>query len=414
MSFDVFDQQELSSYLAERLDLISATIKNESDEYVLSVSEIEYRQHLVEKFTISPPTLHVGDATMDQEERMVPAERFPFNYNVVQGKSYPRPAYVIHVPVSGDTYLLSYRPSTRLVWSYPVRLHNEDLVFEVVLFTEDGSRIKQEIQSVLNNLATQLGHVCADVNGYNMRLPEQVQKRFEARKNQIMTQRSVVDQIGIPLRKSADVPSTFAVPSPKIPRKITPKPPTTTGSHIPEPTLADADYQAILKVVHDLGISLERYPSTYEGKGEEDLRDYLLLLLQPQFEGSATGETFNRSGKTDILLRHQNSNIFIAECKFWTGIKSLFDAASQLLSYLTWRDSKAALVLFVRNKKFTEVLKTIEREIPQHPNFSRTVARPSDAWIELRFRLPDDPDREVTVTILAFSLPPSEVGPSAP
>jgi hypothetical protein len=408
LSFNVFAERDLGAYLAERLNLISAAIKNEPEEYVLNVSDVDYRQHLVEKFTISPPVLHLDRVTMDQEERMVPAENFPFTYHVVPGKSYPRPAYVIHVPVSGESHLFSHQPSTRLMWTYPVNLHNDDLSFELVLFIEEAARIRQEIDSVLSNLSTQLGHLCSDVNGYNMSLPEQVQRRLQVRKDQILEQRSVVDQIGIPLRKSADVPKTFAVPSPEMPRKITPKPAATATNAEPEPTLADTDYQEILKVVHDLGVSLERHPSTYEGKGEEDLRDYLLLLLQPQFEGSATGETFNKSGKTDILLRYQNHNIFIAECKFWAGIKSLFDATTQLLSYLTWRDSKAALVLFVRNKKFTEVLETIEQEISRHPHFSKLVSRRSDAWIELRFKLPDDESREVTVSILAFHLPPSD------
>jgi len=33
-------------------------------------------------------------------------------------------------------------------------------------------------------------------------------------------------------------------------------------------------------------------------------------------QGKATGETFNRARKTDILLREGDRNVFIAECKF--------------------------------------------------------------------------------------------------
>jgi hypothetical protein len=62
-------------------------------------------------------------------------------------------------------------------------------------------------------------------------------------------------------------------------------------------------------------------PSTYKNKGEEELRDHILLLLEPNFEGSATGETFNKSGKTDILLRYDGKNVFIGECKFWKGVR---------------------------------------------------------------------------------------------
>lgn len=403
--FKVFAEGDLGAYLSERLDLISGTIKNERDDYVVNVSEADYEQHLVEKFTIDTPVLLVAELSMDQEERMVPAEKFPYSYDVREGKSYPRPAYVIHIPVSGESHLLRYQPSTRLVWTYRVSLHGDELSFEVVTFTEDPARIRREIDSIVNNLQVQLRNLSSEVNQYNMQLPAEVRRRFHQRKSHILNQRAVVENIGIPLRKAPDAPKTFAVPSPLMPKKITPRPQATSRSEESTPTLAADDYAEILDVIHDLGVSLERHPSTYEGKDEEDLRDYLLLLLQPRFEGSATGETFNKSGKTDILLRYQNHNVFIAECKFWSGIQGLFSALTQLLNYLTWRDSKAALVLFVRNKKFSEVLDKIDSEIGEHPNFVREVARKNETWVKFRFSLPDDDSREITLTLLAFHLP---------
>lgn len=55
----------------------------------------------------------------------------------------------------------------------------------------------------------------------------------------------------------------------------------------------------------------ERLPSTYAGKDEETLRDHLILNLEPRFQIGTTGETFNKSGKTDILMRHEGKNIFV-------------------------------------------------------------------------------------------------------
>jgi hypothetical protein len=37
------------------------------------------------------------------------------------------------------------------------------------------------------------------------------------------------------------------------------------------------------------------------------------VQLNRHFEGAATGETFNHRGKTDILIRVDGKNIFIAE-----------------------------------------------------------------------------------------------------
>jgi hypothetical protein len=85
---------------------------------------------------------------------------------------------------------------------------------------------------------------------------------------------------------------------------------------------------------------------------EEHLRDHILMVLDPNFEyGSATGETFNKKGKTDILLRHDSSVAFVAECKFWGGEKVFHKTIDQLLNYLTWRDSKTAVIIFVQYLK---------------------------------------------------------------
>jgi hypothetical protein len=104
-------------------------------------------------------------------------------------------------------------------------------------------------------------------------------------------------------------------------------------------------YDDILKVVYEFGKGMEKKPSTYIGKDEESLRDQFLLLLETRYEGTtATGETFNRNGKTDIILKYakDNSNLFIAECKIWKGAEEFQKAIFQLFdNYLTWRDSKS-------------------------------------------------------------------------
>jgi hypothetical protein len=55
------------------------------------------------------------------------------------------------------------------------------------------------------------------------------------------------------------------------------------------------------------------------------------VQLNSQYEGGATGETSNFEGKTDILIRTESRTVFIAECKYWRGAKSLLAAIDQLL-----------------------------------------------------------------------------------
>jgi len=65
--------------------------------------------------------------------------------------------------------------------------------------------------------------------------------------------------------------------------------------------------------------------------GEEDLRWQILVMLNSHYEGRATGETFNCQGKTDVLIRDGDRNVFIAECALWKGEAYLTEKIDQIL-----------------------------------------------------------------------------------
>ncbi len=175
----------------------------------------------------------------------------------------------------------------------------------------------------------------------------------------------------------------------------------------PEPSIDQATYVEILKVIDAAGKNLERLPSTYDGRQEEDLRDFMVFALGPHFmlDGSVTGETFNKSGKTDILVRYQNANVFAAECKYWGGKQAFLGTIDQLLGYLTFRDSKAAVVVFDQNRGFSADLAKIEEATPEHPNYLRTADKTSETWFNYEFHLPGDRNRVVRLAVLAFHFP---------
>jgi hypothetical protein len=54
--------------------------------------------------------------------------------------------------------------------------------------------------------------------------------------------------------------------------------------------------------------------------------------------------------------RHEGRNVFIAECKFWDGEQSFTATIDQLFGYTGWRDTKLAIVMFVRAKGLTAIL----------------------------------------------------------
>jgi hypothetical protein len=151
---------------------------------------------------------------------------------------------------------------------------------------------------------------------------------------------------------------------------------------------------------------MERSPAAFKDMNEESLRQHFLVQLNRQYEGQATGETFNYSGKTDILIRVKDQNIFVRECKFWTGPKGFTEALNQLLGYATWRDGKLALILFNRTKNHSAVVQQIPDLVKAHPNYRRAAKYESGSSAG-RYVLhhPSDPDRELVVTVLVYDVP---------
>ena len=154
-----------------------------------------------------------------------------------------------------------------------------------------------------------------------------------------------------------------------------------------------------------MGRQFERLPSTHKSKQEEDLRDSLLVMLDGQFGASATGETFNKKGKTDILLKSkEGENIFAAECKFWTGQEGYLKTITQLLKYLTWRDSKAAVIMFVRNKNFSSVLNAVNISTKKHSNYLSYISNEDDTWFNYLFFLNEDNNRQLKLAVMLYHL----------
>ena len=150
---------------------------------------------------------------------------------------------------------------------------------------------------------------------------------------------------------------------------------------------------------------MERSPNAFKSIDEESLRSHFLVQLNGHYEGQATGETFNYSGKTDILLRVDGKNIFIGECKYWSGPKETHQTLDQLLSYSSWRDTKVALIIFNRKRNFSTVLEAITPTVEAHPNFKRSLAISGETRFRFVIAHRDDPAREMIVTVLAFDVP---------
>jgi hypothetical protein len=172
-----------------------------------------------------------------------------------------------------------------------------------------------------------------------------------------------------------------------------------------EPALQAEVFDHILEVIRFSGSAMEQAPATYAQLGEEDRRNVIVSNLNSHYRGQASAEAFNRAGHTDILISHENKNLFIAECKIWHGRQSLTDAIDQLFSYTAWRDTKTALVVFVGEKRFGEITKRAREALAAHPQFKEWQGEPGESEFRATMTWPDDPDREIDLALTLFHIP---------
>ncbi len=385
-------------------------ILSQSDTYILNVNVDDFANHLVQKYELDMPEIHFDNTTVDSVEREIPASMFPrfdfrfFDMNVKIRKQ----VIVYHIPYSGEINLLELTPNPCVLRGYEckVDLRLKNILIEVIDFYGNSEKIIEQFNEKKGDILSNYNYLKINITSFNKGLPQMIIQMIENRKQQLLNKNNLLASLGVPIKKKEGVAETFSVPKPKLKEKIIIKPVVYDKEFKPEPTLDESNYRKILKIINDVGKNFERLPSTYMGKSEEDIRDFILFTLDPNFElGSASGETFNKTGKTDILLRYDSNVVFVAECKYWKGEKNYLKTIDQLLGYLTWRNSKIAVINFVQNNEITEVLGKIKSATKTHSNFLKELNVNDENWFNYKMHLNGDRNRELDLAIISFHLP---------
>lgn len=172
-------------------------------------------------------------------------------------------------------------------------------------------------------------------------------------------------------------------------------------------TISEKGYSEIIERINSFGKNLEKYKNLYDKFGEEGFRDFFLPHLNSiSVKHTATGETFNKIGKTDILIQDDHgNNIFIAECKLWKGEIAFLQAINQLLErYVTWRDEKVAIIVFNKDvQNFTGVISTSTTAITKHPLFNSYEGQRFPTSYSYTFKHPDDDKRIIKLELILFN-----------
>lgn len=383
-------------------DQIRKKIESETKEYILGVDEEEYMNFLIEVFKVIPLVIYEESEQIEQPK--VTKEKVTGR---LRDYEYEQEVYIFTVryTFSGSTVLFKIKPSSWTMTSYDISVdeHSNAVSFSFKLFEQNAEKFKVEKSRAFSSAFTNIGNVNNFANDWNNSVEALVRADFKRVKEKFLKENDFFAAINISTNKNTE--SIFSVPT--IKKVDIPQPKVDKNKEFASiPTMSQKMYTDILKVVYDAGKSMEKKPALYMDKDEEGLRDQFLFILETRYEGiTATGETFNKKGKTDIILKYSadNTNLFVAECKFWKGPSEFQLAINQLFDrYLTWRDSKVALMFFVQNKDFSKVLETVKIEAKKHPYYKKVINYNGESTFSYVYRLPNDEDKEVFLEIILF------------
>lgn len=373
---------------------------------LLNTSVDDLCDYLVENYRLDPPVLLEDQAIADQKEAQIDVSGDPYrDFRDRSGPVHvPGTRVTLEVPFEGEADFFKVRPTSYTMAPPIAEVSGNTLLLSVAGTDLKPEGIKSNFDRSLSEIKEYLGWIAGDVQKLNDQLPALARQAVEGRREKLLRDQSLVASIGFPLKQRDDASATYSAP--EVRRKVVPElPKASTAPFEPEPILDMKNYDHILKVASSMVQVMERSPSAFQHMEEEELRTHFLVQLNGQYEGNATGETFNFSGKTDILIRVQDRNIFIAECKVWSGPKGLLEAINQLLGYTNWRDTKTAILLFSRNKDFSRVVEAIPGTVEEHPNCKRQLKYASETGFRFTFGHRDDENRELLLTVLAFDVP---------
>lgn len=385
---------EYRKSLFERIEKLEITDNTNISELV---------ERLKSEFTIYPIVIGPPEPSQPKEttKKMYNPWGQLINQNVLE--------IIVTIPFEGNYKLFYCMPSrsTIVYLEDNVVIGNSNIKATITLTQFDENAYFSEVNEIISTVSTNLPTINAETKPWNDRLENLIQQALENRKGVVSKKFDFFEKIGLKVNPKF---TEFLLP-PTITKKAIPTPATETSKTVAKekvPILLQEVYTDIREVLYNVGKAIERKPSIYKDKHEEDLRDVFLLFLETRYEATTgVGEAFNKKGKTDILLKYakDGTNLFVAECKFWKGQKKLAEGIDQLLGYLTHRDTKTALIFFVDQKEMTSIVSTIKTEISNHANYSKHIKDTYEHSINYEFTLPDDGDKKIQIEVMLFHFP---------
>jgi hypothetical protein len=408
----LFSDAELSDVLRAQERRVPERVAAIPQDQFLVSNDTQLMEHLLTSLIIDPIILHEERMAMEQCETQVDVSRDRMRgAHSRQGPCYiPGTKVKVFIPFTGDRKLWNLKPST---WrsSFPIAViepGGRDCAGSVLIemsqpHDKNPELFKKFLDDTLDDIHFYIKNQEVEIRQLNDRLPLCLERAISARRERIEKHSNISCLLDIPLRKKDGVPDIVPI---NLKQKIIAElPPVPKGGFKPEPGIRAEQYENILNVIRHHCKTWETTPGTYQKLEEEELRDILNAQLNGVYEGAAVGEVFRKKGKTDICIEDKDRAAFIAECKIWSGEKDLNDALEQLLSYLTWRDCKTALIFFNKTVAgFSAIQAKAAASLDKHVRLINKERVDNAGEWRYTFKSYDDEERAITVHLFLFNI----------
>lgn len=270
-------------------------------------------------------------------------------------------SFDIYIPLEGDCCSLKYEPVSQAVLchNYGAIVDEEKNVLKISVSVKNCSNIDVDalIEKTINdkrrNIERQYSYLKADISKYNKRIElyinQEIDKLYQKLKLKMELQEKTKKSKYLKIIPKETEPIKIEEKVIETLKEIKPQSVNAEREHYLK--LEEKSYLQIYNTLIELSVYAQRLPKSYLKLDEEDIRDQIVNALNLKLKtATATGETFNVNGKTDIIIIDNKLIYFIAECKIWKGAKKFLEAIEQLLSYVSEDVFYTSLIIFNKNK----------------------------------------------------------------
>ena len=308
-------------------------------------------------------------------ETSVDRGNFRRDISNIRSANIPAARISLRIPYSGPSGLFQTMPDIHTSRHPHGHIDSDNSIVVSCLVTNDvlteqSDEAIANLYGVIDNIEKWLGWINEQLDEWEIQLRAVIETAVTNRRSALLEMRNIEVQLGVPIERDDAVAETYAVPVLERRQAVKPVARRTYEPFEPEPCISEIGFGNIITDIGKVLAMFERLAVTHIEAKEERLRDQIIVQLHSIYD-AGSAETFSKRGKTDIYLPWNGHAVFIAECKWWKGPKVFEnEVLPQLLDrYIVWRDTHAAIILFIRNRNVSSVIDRAIGLIKQHPRF---------------------------------------------